>query len=192
MDQVLDIDFSEIVNEEDDSVAFVDFNILESARQELEKEKEKECAVERRHTKHALEPIEERNDEHMVHKPKTYTEMKVDTTKFKPAINSEARKCNHSSIQPVFDCLYWAKNNVVVNKLIHKNLVNKYKDSDIGTTTLPYYLHSTAVSALHARSASVQKENAPWKFYSLSNSVAKIRLEKQSTFDGKRRKNWIK
>lgn len=161
MDQVLDIDFSEIVNEEDDSVAFVDFNILESARQELDREKEKECVIEKRQTKYPLEPIEENNDENRLHKPIPHVEMKVNTTKNRPEVNCEARKCNHSSIQPVFDCLYCAKNNVVVNKLIHKNLVNKYKDSDIGTTTLPYYMHSTAVSALHARSASVQKGNAP-------------------------------
>lgn len=40
MENGFEIDFSEIINEQDDSCAFVDSNILESARQELDNEKE--------------------------------------------------------------------------------------------------------------------------------------------------------
>lgn len=39
MEKGFEIDFSEIINDQDDSGAFVDSNILESARQELENEK---------------------------------------------------------------------------------------------------------------------------------------------------------
>jgi hypothetical protein len=44
--------------------------------------------------------------------------------------------CEHNLIKPVFDCLYCAKTNVVVNKLIHNNLVNKYKDNDMTSLEL--------------------------------------------------------
>lgn len=39
MEQILEVDFSEIASQADDSWAFVDSNIFESARKDLEKEK---------------------------------------------------------------------------------------------------------------------------------------------------------
>lgn len=40
MEQILEVDFSEIASQADDSWAFVDSNIFESARKDLEKEKQ--------------------------------------------------------------------------------------------------------------------------------------------------------
>lgn len=40
MEQKLEVDFSEIASQADDSWAFVDSNIFESARKDLEKEKQ--------------------------------------------------------------------------------------------------------------------------------------------------------
>ena len=53
------------------------------------------------------------------------------------------------------------------------------------TSTLPGLFQSTAVSQTQLKSESIQKPSQNWKFYSLSNSVAKIKLEKQNTFNGK-------
>lgn len=198
MDKVPEFDFSEIQNEEDDSVAFVDFNLLESARQELEDEKKTKIDVERRKPQSSLEPIKEHNDE-----LKNYNK----PAEYKPRLNDHhvhehsQKECDHPGIRPVFDCLYCAKTNIVVDKLIHKNLVNKYKEPETPslelsmksknfnynmiTTTLAHQLQSTAVSGFHPQSQSIQKAVAECKFYSMSNSMAKIKFEKQNTFDGK-------
>lgn len=200
MEEVLDIDFSEIQNEEDDSWAFVDSNILESARQELETQKKNQMIIEKRQPKFSLEPITERNDEHKINNPSNEPEDEVKNHTVNDG-NKRHNHWEHDGIKPVFDCLYWAKTNFVVDKLIHKNLLSKYKESEmtslelsikskkfennLATTTFPHLLQSTAVSALHGRSSSIQNKNDACKFYSLSNSVAKIKFEKQNTFDGK-------
>lgn len=198
MDNVLDgIDFSEIINEEDDSWAFIDSNILESARQELEDEKTQRLTDYKSPIIKKYTPLK---DEHK----NSGNQIDKEEANILPAdLDDEEPKnygCEHNLIKPVFDCLYCAKTNVVVNKLIHNNLVNKYKDNDMTslelsiksrkvenmfTSTMPNIFQSTAFSANHNRSVSVHQPDAGWKFYSLCNSIAKIKFENQKTFDGK-------
>lgn len=177
----------------------MDSNILESARQELEEEKIYEA--EKRNNKVPLEPIKEHKEEHKNHK--NNTQVNIDKLKEKAPIQEVKpnKQCHHSTIQPVFDCIYCAKSNIVVDKLIHRNLINKYKENELNslelsiktkkfdnpliTTTLPINQHSTAVTAGYIKSASALKPSDSLKFYSLSNSEAKIKLEKQNTFSGK-------
>jgi hypothetical protein len=202
MEPVLDIDFSEIINEEDDSWAFVDFNILESARQELEEQKKQQIQVEKRVEKQSLWQIKEHHEEQKITDERKKGSIVIEHWEPISPEPFELKKCHHSSIQPVFDWIYCARTNIVVDKLIHKNLAYKYRDSDIIsfelsmvgkkiennliTTTLANQMHSTAVSNLNGRSSSLQKgADDGWKFYSLSNSMAKIKLEKQNTFNSK-------
>lgn len=200
MDDVLHgIDFSEIINEEDDSWAFVDSNILESARQELDDEKFQRQSEYKSQNIKAYKPVKERNEEH---KSSDNQSDKEEVYILPANLNDEEPKNNgweHNGIKPVFDWLYCAKTNVVVDKLIHNNLVSKYKDNEMTslelsikskkfenmyTWTNPNLFQSTAVSAGHARSSSALRPEGGWKFYSLSNSIAKIKFENQNTFDG--------
>jgi hypothetical protein len=89
---------------------------------------------------------------------------------------------------------------MVVDNIIQKNLVNKYKDNEmnslemsirskkfdniVAATTMPYNNHSTAVTRLIGRSSSIQKRDEYCRFYSLSNSIAKINFEKHNTLNG--------
>jgi len=197
MDKGFDIDFSEIINEEDDSCAFVDSNILESARQELDNRKT--YIVERRVEKAVVEPTKIKKEE-TKYRHKTQLNIKIEKDQNLDQIESPIKHCHHSTIQPVFDCIYCSKNSLVVDNLIQRNLIHKYKNNDPNslelsikskpienlqaTTTIPHNNHSTAVTAMHGRSSSVQKGNEILKFYSLSNSMAKIKLEKQNTLNG--------
>lgn len=93
------------------------------------------------------------------------------------------------------------QNNIhVVDNLIQKNLVNKYKENEMNSlelslksrrlenpliaTTLHQNNHSTAVMTGHHGRSSIQKGNEACKFYSLSNSMAKIKLENRATLNG--------
>ena len=135
MDNVLPgIDFSEIINEEDDSGVFVDSNILESARRELEQDKIK---IKEERFKPILAGTQRirrvNDDEDMATKPAK--KARIDENVEIPS-PSKKRKCGHDSIRPVFDCIYWAKSNIVVEKLIQKNLANLWKDSDMTSLEL--------------------------------------------------------
>ena len=55
-------------------------------------------------------------------------------------------------------------------------------DNILATTNGVQYNQSTAVTGLHGRSGSEHKDEC--RFYSLSNSVAKIKLDKQATLNG--------
>ena len=55
------------------------------------------------------------------------------------------------------------------------------------TSTLPNLYQSTAVSRVNganAKSASTLNPKSDFQFYSLNNSIAKIRQEKHMSFDG--------
>jgi len=198
----MDIDFSEIMNEQDDSWEFVDFNILESARQELEEQKNNNFVTEIRVAQKPLQPIVENNEDSNGINPKNIIASKLQKYNTVPAEIPAQEACYHNGIKPVFDWMYWAKSsNLIVDKLIHNNLVSKYKDSDLislelsmvgkkiennlATTTLANHMHSTAVSNMHAGSASMQKQTDEWKFHSMYNSMAKIKIEQQNSFVGK-------
>ena len=105
MEKGFEVDFSEIINEEDDSCAFADSNILESERQVLEIQKNN---TNKNEQKTELKPIKENHDENKLqHKTQINIEggQKHDLDQHE----KPSKRCHHSTIQPVFDCIYCSK-----------------------------------------------------------------------------------